>query len=152
MDVYRMRVLVSSGHENVQILRNLLRDVAEVVPTDGTLESMLKVGRDADILASNRVSREYIEAASRLRMIQTFSTGVEKIDLEAVKAHGGIILCNSHINAAEVAEYAITLLLAVAKNIIANDRELRKGSQQLQEIWTNLDMCLYRSVWDTTMR
>lgn len=127
MDVYVLKVLVSSSHENIQILRNLLHDVAEVVPTDGTLESMLKVGRDADILASNRVSREYIEAASRLRMIQTFSTGIEKIDLEAVKSHGGIILCNSHINAAEVAEYAITLLLAVAKNIIPNDRELRKG-------------------------
>ncbi len=122
-----MKVLVSSRDEDVQILRNVLRGAAEVVLTDGTLESMLKVGSDADILAANRVSREYIEAASRLRMIQTFTAGVEKIDLEAVKSHGGIVLCNSHINAAEVAEYAIMLLLAVAKNIIPNDRELRKG-------------------------
>ena len=122
-----MKVLVSSQDENVQILRDILHGTADVVLTDGTLESMLKVGRDADIVAANRVHREYIEAAPRLRMIQTFTTGVEKIDLEAVKSHGGIVLCNSHINAAEVAEYAIMLLLAVAKNIIPNDRELRKG-------------------------
>ena len=38
-----------------------------------------------------------------------------------------MIVCNSHINAAEVAEHAIALLFAVAKNIIPNDRELRKG-------------------------
>ncbi len=122
-----MKVLVSSQGEDVQILRDILHGTAEVVLTDGTLESMLKVGRDADIVAANRVSREYIEAAPRLRMIQTFTAGVEKIDLEAVKSHGGIVLCNSHINAAEAAEYAIMLLLAVAKNIIPSDRELRKG-------------------------
>lgn len=127
MDVHRLKVLVSSSNENATILSNILRGVAEVVVSDGALESMLKVGKDVDILASNRVSREYIEAASRLRMIQTFSTGVEDIDQEAVRLHGGILLCNSHINAAEVAEYAITLLLAVAKNIIPSDRELRKG-------------------------
>ena len=119
--------MISSRNEYVQIIQKILGDTAEVVLTDGTLESMLDVGRDTDILASNRVSREFIEAASRLRMIQTFSAGVENIDHNAVKERGNIILCNSHINAAEVAEYAITLLFAVAKNIIPNDRELRKG-------------------------
>jgi len=119
--------MVSSGNEYVQIIREILGDTVEVVLTDGTLESMLEVGRDADILASNRVSRAFIEAAFKLRMIQTFSAGVENIDHEAIKERGNITLCNSHINAAEVAEYAITLLFAVAKNIIPNDRELRKG-------------------------
>jgi phosphoglycerate dehydrogenase-like enzyme len=125
--VYRLKVMVSSRNENVQMLRELLGNTAEVVLTDGTIESMLDIGKDTDILASNRVSREFIKAATRLKMIQTFTAGVENIDHTAVKEHGNIILCNSHINAAEVAEYAITLLLAVAKNIIPNDRELRKG-------------------------
>lgn len=120
--------MVSSSDEYVQIIRDVLGNTAEIVLTDGTLESMLSVGRDADILASNRASREYIEAASRLKLIQTFSAGVENIDLIAVKERGNLILCNSHINAEEVAEYAITLLFAVAKNIIPNDQELRKGN------------------------
>ncbi len=127
LDVDRLKVLVSSRNEKVGIIREILSDTAEVVVTDGTLESMLDLGRDADVLAANRVSREFIEAAPKLRMIQTFTAGVENIDHDAVKERGNIILCNSHINAAEVAEYAITLLFTVAKNIIQNDRELRKG-------------------------
>jgi phosphoglycerate dehydrogenase-like enzyme len=122
-----MKVMVSSSNEYVQIIRDILGDAAEVVLTDGTLQSMIDVGKDADILASNRVSPEFIEAASKLRMIQTFTAGVENINHEVVKKRGNIILCNSHINAAEVAEFAIALLLAVAKNVIPNDRELRKG-------------------------
>jgi len=125
--VDRLKVLVSSRNEKVDIIREILRDTAEVVVTDGTLESMLDLGKDADVLAANRVSREFIEAAPKLRMIQTFTAGVENIDHKAVKERGNIILCNSHINAEEVAEYAIALLFAVAKNIIPNDRELRKG-------------------------
>ncbi len=119
--------MVSSGNKYVQILQDVLGDNAEVVLTDGTLESMLSTGLDVDILASNRASSEYIEKASELKMIQTFSAGIENIDYAAVKERGNLLLCNSHINAEEVAEYAITLLLAVTKNIIPNDRELRKG-------------------------
>ena len=122
-----MKVMVSSSNKYVQIVRDTLGDAAEIILTDGSVESMLSVGKDADILASNRVSSEYLEAASELKLIQTFSAGVEGIDLQAVKGKGNLVLCNSHINAEEVAEYAITLLFAVAKNIIPNDRELRKG-------------------------
>jgi phosphoglycerate dehydrogenase-like enzyme len=122
-----MKVMVSLSKEQVEIIQNILVDTAEIVPIDGTVESMLQRGRDADILLANRVSRGHIEAAPKLKMIQTFTAGVDKIDQDAVRDHGGIILCNSHINATEVAEYAITLLLATAKNIIPSDRELRKG-------------------------
>jgi phosphoglycerate dehydrogenase-like enzyme len=127
LDVNRLKVLVSSKNELVKIIREILGDTAEVVVSDGTLKSMLDLGRDVDVVAANRVSREFIEAAPNLRMIQTFTAGVENIDHSAVKERRNIILCNSHINAIEVAEYAITLLLTVAKNIIPNDRELRKG-------------------------
>lgn len=119
---------MSSKHEHVKILHDILGDTADIVVIDGSIESMLAEGRDADILASNRASREFIEAAQKLKMIQTFSAGVEDIDQLAVQEHGDVILCNSHINAEEVAEYAIALLLAVAKNIILNDRELRNGN------------------------
>jgi len=73
LDVDRLKVLVSSRNEKVKIIREILSDTAEIVVTDGTLKSMLELGRDADILAANRVSREFIEAAPRLRMIQTFT-------------------------------------------------------------------------------
>ncbi len=60
-------------------------------------------------------------------MIQSLGAGIDKIDRESVLDRGDIIVCNNHVNAVEVAEYAIMLLLAASKNIILNDRELRKG-------------------------
>jgi len=122
-----MKVLVASNHDYAGIIQDILGETAEVVLSDTTTESILEKGRDADIIASNRVPRELLENESGLKMVQTFAAGVENIDFSAIKDQDNIIVCNSHINAAEVAEYAITLLFAVAKNIIPNDRELRKG-------------------------
>ena len=122
-----MKVLVASNHEYAGIIQDILGDAAEVVLSDTTTDSILEKGQDVDIIASNRVPRELLETGSRLKMVQTFAAGVENIDFSAIKDQDNIIVCNSHINAAEVAEYAITLLFAVAKNIIPNDRELRKG-------------------------
>ncbi len=122
-----MKVLVASNHEYAEIIRNVLGDTAEVIVTDTTMESILEKGNDVDIIASNRVPTELLVSASNLKMVQTFAAGVDNLDLSALASRPDIIVCNSHINAAEVAEYAITLLLAVAKNTIPNDRELRKG-------------------------
>jgi phosphoglycerate dehydrogenase-like enzyme len=122
-----MKVLVASHHEYARLLQDILGETAEIIISGAAMDSILEKGRDVDIIASNRVPSELIESSSRLKMIQTFSAGVENIDFSAIQKKDGLIVCNSHINAAEVAEYAITLLLAVAKNIIPNDRELRKG-------------------------
>lgn len=122
-----MKVLVASNHEYAKIIQDILGNAAEVTLSDTTMESILEKGQDVDIIASNRVPRELLESGSRLKMIQTFAAGVENIDFAALQNQDDIIVCNSHINAAEVAEYAITLLFTVAKNIIPNDRELRKG-------------------------
>lgn len=122
-----MKVLVASNHEYSRLIQDILGDAAEVKFSHAAMESILENGRDVDIIASNRVPTDLLESASRLKMIQTFAAGVENIDFSAIQKKDDLIVCNSHINAAEVAEYAITLLFAVAKNIIPNDRELRKG-------------------------
>jgi len=122
-----MKVLVATGHEYAKIIQDILGETAEVIISDAALESILEKGRDVDIIASNRVPTELMESSSRLKMIQTFAAGVENIDFSALEMKDDLIVCNSHINAAEVAEHAITLLFAVAKNVIPNDRELRKG-------------------------
>ena len=89
---------------------------------------MLEFGGDAEIIASVIVPGEYIRKSSNLRMIQTFGAGIDRVDLDAVRDRDDIIVCNNHVNSAEVAEFAISLLFAVAKNIIPSDRELRTGN------------------------
>lgn len=122
-----MKVLVASNHEYAHLIQDILGDAAKVSFSDTNPESILEKGRDADIIAANGIPNELFQPGTRLKMLQTFAAGVDRIDFSAVPDDSDLLICNSHINAAEVAEYAITLLLAVAKNIIPNDRELRKG-------------------------
>ncbi len=124
---FTLKVLVPYDAEWIDAFREIIGSAAEVVQSSRNLESMLEHGHDAVVIASGRVPGEYIRAAPNLRMIQAFGAGIDKIDNDAVFEKKDLVVCNSHVNAAEVAEYTIMLLLSAAKNIIVNDRELRKG-------------------------
>lgn len=123
-----MKVLVPYPDELVKIFKSIISDQAEVAQSERTAESMLEIGSDAEIVASVIVPSEYIKKSQNLRMIQTFGAGIDRVDLDAVRERGNIIVCNNHVNSAEVAEFAISLLLAVAKHLIPSDRELRNGN------------------------
>jgi len=123
-----LKVLVPYPDELVEIFKSIMGDQAEIIQSERTVESMLEVGGDVEIIASVIVPGEYIQKATKLRMIQTFGAGIDRVDIDAVRERGDIILCNNHVNSAEVAEFAISLLLAVSKNIIPSDRELRAGN------------------------
>ncbi|MFW9870239.1 MAG: hypothetical protein ACFFEL_11495, partial [Candidatus Thorarchaeota archaeon] len=118
-----MKVLVPYPDELVKIFKSIMGDEAEIVQSELSAESMLDHGGDVEIVASVSVPGEFIRKASNLRMIQTFGAGIDRVDIDAVKDRGDIIVCNNHVNSAEVAEFAITLLFAVAKNLIPSDRE-----------------------------
>jgi phosphoglycerate dehydrogenase-like enzyme len=122
-----LKILFPYGAETVEALQNALGDKVVVVKSERTAESMLEKGNDAVIVVSGRVPGDYIRNAKSLKMIQALGAGIDKIDRQAVLDRGDLIVCNNHMNAFEVAEYAIMLLLSAAKNIIVNDRELRKG-------------------------
>ncbi len=122
-----MKVLVPYTEELADTIQVTLGKRATVVRSERTAESMLEHANDAEIVASGRVPGGYIRNAKNLKMIQSLGAGIDKIDRESVLDRGDIIVCNNHVNAVEVAEYAIMLLLAASKNIILNDRELRKG-------------------------
>ena len=126
-----MKVLIPYPEETVNIIRTILGDEATVVRSERTVESMLSIGGDADIIATGRVPAEYIRSAKSLKLIHGFGAGIDKIDRDAVLERSDIIVCNSHINAAEVAEYAIMLLLSLAKRIIISDSDMRRGDWRM---------------------
>ncbi len=122
-----MKVLVPYPENTAEVIRDILGDAATVVQSNRDAESMLAVGGDADIVTGGRIPSEYIRKAEKLKMIQAFGAGIDVIDLKVVLEQENLLLCNNHINAAEVAEYAIMLLLAAAKHIIISDGEFRSG-------------------------
>jgi phosphoglycerate dehydrogenase-like enzyme len=126
-----MKILVPYHDDLVDTIRAGLGSECTVIQSTRDTDSMIKNGGVADIVASGRVPKEYIDSNKNLRLIQTFGAGVNGINREAVLERGDITVCNTHVNAAEVAEYTIALLLATAKNLAMNDRNMRKGDWTL---------------------
>jgi len=126
-----MKILVPYPDDTAEKIRAIIGDQAEVVNSSRDTEEMLTVGGDADIVASGRVPDDFILKAANLKMIQSFGAGIDKIDRDALIKRGDVIVCNNHVNAAEVAEYAIMLLLAAAKHILHSDREIRTGDWRM---------------------
>ena len=122
-----MKVLVPYPDNVAKVIQDVLGDAAKVVQSGRDADSMLAACGDADVVTGGRIPGEYIREAKELKMIQAFGAGIDKIDLQAVLERENLLLCNNHINAAEVAEYTIMLLLSAAKHIIISDREFRSG-------------------------
>ncbi|OGQ00009.1 MAG: hypothetical protein A2Z51_10680, partial [Deltaproteobacteria bacterium RBG_19FT_COMBO_52_11] len=68
-----------------------------------------------------------IMSADRLKMIAIRSAGFEGSDLQAATEKGVVVTCNPGSNASSVADMAIGLMLAVSRQIVKKDREMRKG-------------------------
>ncbi|PWM22062.1 MAG: dehydrogenase [Oscillospiraceae bacterium] len=73
------------------------------------------------------VDREQIFQAKKLKMIQKFGVGVDKIDLEAARERNIPVCITAGANAVAVAELAIALMLAVNRRLPYVDRAVRAG-------------------------
>ncbi len=86
-----------------------------------------KVIEEADAVISGPISENELLNAEKLKLIQVPYAGVDEFDLNLVIEEQGIMLANVHGNALSVAEHAFGLMLALAKGIVRNDKDLRNG-------------------------
>ena len=107
------------------------------VETADDAEKVAKA-RDADyILCSwTPIPAQMIEAAPRLKLIQKYGIGVDKIDLKAAARRGVPVAIAAGVNAVAVAETAITLMLAVYKRLCLAHNSLRDGKWLKWELRT----------------
>jgi D-3-phosphoglycerate dehydrogenase / 2-oxoglutarate reductase len=86
--------------------------------------------RDADIIinAGTRFTARVIDALERCRLLIQSSVGYDRIDVEAATARGIMVANLPDYCIEEVAEHAITLLLASARRIPTMERLVRDGS------------------------
>ncbi|OWT76954.1 MULTISPECIES: 2-hydroxyacid dehydrogenase [unclassified Achromobacter] len=80
------------------------------------------------------VTSAMIAAAPRLKMIQKWGIGYDKIDLDAARERGMVVAITSGANAGPVAEHAIALMLAVYRRLPLVDRKTREG------VWLKSEM------------
>lgn len=83
---------------------------------------------DGWIVGNEPVTAEVLHAAPRLRAVVKHGTGVDNIDLAAAQARGILIANTPGANAPAVAELAVALLLAAARQLVFADHQAHAGS------------------------
>lgn len=94
---------------------------------DEAEQAALVAGADFLLPGWARVSAGMLDGAPRLRMVQKWGIGVDRIDVEALRARGIPLAITGGANASPVAEHAIMLMLAVFRRVAWVDPALRQG-------------------------
>lgn len=99
------------------------------------------VGKYDYILAGGRlkISREVLDRAVNLKMIQRSGVGLDSLDLDAIKEKGIPLYVNQGVNAESVAEHAILLMLACLRRLPSINRNTKNGiwNKQAQGVQTS---------------
>ena len=123
----------------LQVQKQAVRDEANkalpegfevVYPTSGTdTQEHTRLIAEADYLITQSiyVTREQLQGAKKLKMIQKFGVGVDKIDCKAAAELNIPVYITAGANSVPVAEMAVGLMLAVNRRIPYVDRSVREG-------------------------
>jgi phosphoglycerate dehydrogenase-like enzyme/ribonuclease HI len=131
----KMKVLVLSKMVKPQIWKenfNKLNKKAKfnlefIIPKADEREEIKRYLPEVEVVIGGSFSKEDLDQAKKLKLFQIPFTGVDQLDLSLYKNRKDIFICNVHTNRTAVAEHAFALILALAKNIVTNDRDLRLG-------------------------
>jgi len=131
----KMKILILSKMAKPQVWENAFNELNKkeklnlefIIPKTDERETIKKYLKEVEVVIGGSFSKENIEQAKKLKLIQIPFAGVDKLDFDLYKNCQGIYICNIHSNRTAVTEHAFALILALAKNIVTNDRDLRLG-------------------------
>ena len=109
---------------------------AKLNETDEALsqEALVEVVQTADVLVptvTDRIDAELIaKAGNRLKLIASFGTGVDHIDLSAARQRGITVTNTPGVLTEDTADVAMALMLAVPRRIAEGDKRARSGNWQ----------------------
>ena len=124
------RVLISDdlSPAAVQIFKD--RGVAVDVKPGLAKDELEKIIGDYDGLAirsATKVTEKLIAKADKLKVVGRAGIGVDNVDIKAATAKGIIVMNTPFGNSITTAEHAITLMLALARQIPLADRSTQAG-------------------------
>jgi len=126
MDLKSCRILVtptSYAKNDPRLKTELEQQVGEVIynptgkPLPSTEVARLLPGVDGYIAGLDAIDRPALAAADRLKVIARYGVGVDSVDLEAAREKGIVVTNTPGANSVSVAELAIGLMLALARQL-----------------------------------
>ncbi len=93
--------------------------------------ALIEAAREAVVLVptvTDRIDRDIIEAAGpQLRLIASFGTGVDHVDLRAAHARGIAVTNTPGVLTEDTADMTMALILSVARRLAEGERLVRSG-------------------------
>jgi phosphoglycerate dehydrogenase-like enzyme len=102
---------------------------------------------DVDVLVGMGFTREMAAAAPRLRLVQVPGAGLDRIDRGALGP--GTALANAYGHDVGIAEYVIGAMLALARDLVRLDANLRRG--QWDSVWSGIPVPLWSELAGKTL-
>lgn len=121
MDPIAKSILESTGNIEVVIDNQKQNGQPEVLAT------MIGEFDGIAIRSGTQITAEVLEKAARLKVIGRAGVGVDNVDVEAATRKGIVVMNAPGGNTVTTAEHAISMLLALARNIPQGTASLRQG-------------------------
>ncbi len=115
-----------------------------------TKEELLDFIKDVDALVchlTDRIDRDVIRAAGKLKVISTVSVGVDHIDIEEATKRGIPVAYTPEVLTEATADLTWALILAVCRRVVEGDKLVREGKWKG---WS-IDFMLGREVYGSTL-
>src|SRR6516225_5513650 len=122
------------------LISDKLSPAAIAIFKDRGVEADVEIGLDKEQLArvigqydglairsATKVTPKVLDAAKRLKVIGRAGIGIDNVDIAAATAKGIIVMNTPFGNSITAAEHAITLMLALARQIPAADTSTQAG-------------------------
>ena len=106
--------------------RGITTDVKVGLSKD-ELEKLIKDYDGLTVRSATKVTSKVIEAAKKLRVVGRAGIGVDNIDVKAATAKGIIVMNTPFGNSITTAEHALSLMMALARQIPAADASTQAG-------------------------
>lgn len=126
-----VKILVSDplSEEGLKILKDVLNFEVDI-QTGLKPEALKEKIKDYDALivrSATKVTAEVIEAAEKLKVIGRAGVGLDNVDLPAATKKGIIVMNTPGGNTISTAEHALSLILALSRNIAQANTSTKKG-------------------------
>jgi len=124
------RVLIADQLSPAAVAIFKERGLATEVKVGLSKDELEKIIKDYDGLAvrsATKVTEKVIAAAERLKVVGRAGIGVDNIDVKAATAKGIIVMNTPFGNSITTAEHALSLMMALARQIPEADRSTQAG-------------------------
>jgi D-3-phosphoglycerate dehydrogenase len=125
----KIKILVTDPISDVAI-QTLVKEGFDVTAKELGSDDLLKSIKDYDVLvvrSRTKVTKEVINAGSKLRIIARAGVGLDNIDVNAAKAKNISVINSPEAPSVSVAELVFGFMLSIARSISLADASLKNG-------------------------